>query len=126
MKGVVLYTRLNTSSFFNHFMSAHPRDHKAFTRFYYDKMRHEKVEILMGQGSSQLRLKVEDSDSSISRVSYFMISTKKYNNCHTQQPSFEENIVDLMAKAYTPLSLVYFHEFRKLISSLDLRIVPDS
>ena len=31
-----------------------------------------------------------------------------------------------MAKAYTPLSLVDFCEFRKLISSLDPRIVPFS
>ena len=30
----------------------------------------------------------------------------------------------LMAKAYTPLSLVDYREFRKLISSLDLCIVP--
>ena len=63
----------------------------------------------MGQGRIQLRLKVEDSDSSISRVSYFMIYTKKYNKVHTQQASFEENILALMEKAYTPLSLVYFH-----------------
>ena len=53
-----------------------------------------------------------------------MIATKKYNKGHTQQASFEENIVALMAKAYTPLSLVYFRGFRKLISLLDLRIVP--
>ena len=66
--------------------------------------------------------KVEYSDSSISCVSYFMISTKKYNKGHTHQASFEENIVDLMAKAYTPLSLVYFRELEKLISSLDTPI----
>ena len=32
----------------------------------------------------------------------------------------------LMEKAYTPLSLVYCREFRKVISSLDPRIVPVS
>ena len=80
----------------------------------------------MVQGSSQLKRKVEDSNSSISRVSDFMISAKKYNKGHTQQASFEENILVLMEKAYTPLSLVDCREFRKLISSLDPRIVPVS
>ena len=55
-----------------------------------------------------------------------MIATKKHNKYHTQKASFEENIVDLTAKAYTPLSLVDFREFRKLISSLDPLIVPVS
>ena len=64
-----------------------------------------------------------DSDSSISCASDFMIPTKKYNKCHTHQASFEENIVDLMMKAYIPLSLVDCRKFRNLISLLDLRIV---
>ena len=80
----------------------------------------------MVQGRSQLRRKVEDRDSSISHVSSFIIATNKYNKGHTQQASFEGEIVALMAKAYTPLSLVGFHEFRELISSLDPRIVPVS
>ena len=126
MKGVIIYTRLNTSSVCNHVMSTHPREHKALTSFYDENMRHEREETLMGQGSSQLKLKVEDSDSYISRVSDFMIATKKYNKCHTHQASFEENIVDLVAKAFTPLSLVDCREFRKLISSLDPRIVTFS
>ena len=78
----------------------------------------------MIQGSSHLRRNVEDSDSSISCVSYFIISTNKYKKGHTQRSLFEENIVDLMATAYTPLSLVDCRELSKLISSLDLRIVP--
>ena len=53
-----------------------------------------------------------------------MIANKKYNKVHKQQASFEETIVALMAKAYTPLSLLDFREFRKLISSLDPGIVP--
>ena len=73
----------------------------------------------MGQGISQLGRKVEDSESSLSRVSYFIISTKKYNKVHTQQASFELSIADLMTEAYTPLSLVDFRELRKFISLLD-------
>ena len=69
----------------------------------------------MGQGSSHLKCKVSGSNSSISRVSDFIIATKKYNKVQTQQASFEENIVDFMAKAYTPLSLVDCREFSKLI-----------
>ena len=42
MKGVVIYTRINTSSVRKNFMSTHPREHKAFTMFYYGKMRHER------------------------------------------------------------------------------------
>ena len=53
-----------------------------------------------------------------------MIATKKYNKGHTQQTSFEENIVALMVNEYKPLSLVDCCEFRKLISSLGPRIVP--
>ena len=52
-----------------------------------------------GQGISQLRRKVEDSDSSISCVSDFMIATNKYNKGHTHQALFEENVVSFMAKA---------------------------
>ena len=58
---------------------------------------------------------MEDSDSCIICASDFMIATKKYNKGHTQQALFEENIVALMAKAYTPLYLVDCHESRKLI-----------
>ena len=83
-------------------------------------------DTLMGQGRSQLKRKVEDRDSYISRVSDFIIGTNKYNKGHTQQASFEENILALMEKAYKPLSLVGLNEFRKLISSLDPRIVPVS
>ena len=50
-----------------------------------------------------------------------MIATKKHNKYHTQKASFEENIVDLTAKAYTPLSLV---DFRVLL--LDPCMVPVS
>ena len=106
MKGVVLYTTLNTYSVRNHVMPMHPRDHKAFTRFYDGKMWHEREDNLMGQGSSQMRRKVEDINSSIRHVSYFMVATKKYNKFHTQQASFEENVVALMAKTYIPLSLI--------------------
>ena len=60
----------------------------------------------MGQGSIQLRRKVKGSDSSISRISDFIIATKKYDKGHIQQESFEENIVALMAKAYIHLSLL--------------------
>ena len=67
---------------------------------------------------------MEYSNSSTSRDSGFMIATKKYNKGHTHRTSFEENIAALMDKAYTPLSLVDFREFRKFISSLDPRIVP--
>ena len=77
MKSTVLYNRLNTSSVCNHVMSTHPRDNKAFTRFYDEKMQHKREEILMGQGRNQLRGKVEDSNSNFSCVSDFMISTKK-------------------------------------------------
>ena len=35
---------------------------------------------------------MEDSDSSISCVSDFMIATNKYNKGHTHQASFEEKI----------------------------------
>ena len=119
MKNVVLYTRLNTSSVCKRVISMHPSEHKAFTRFYNGKMWHYREDNLMVQGSSQLSRKVEDSDSYISLVSDFIIDTKKYNKIHTHQVSFEKKIVALMAKAYTPLSLVYFHKFRKLISSLD-------
>ena len=77
MKIAVLDTRLNTYSVCNHVMSTHPRDNKAFTRFYDEKMQHKREETLMGQEISQLRSKVEDSDSSISRFSNFIIATKK-------------------------------------------------
>ena len=93
---------------------------------YYGNMQYDREETLMVQGRSHLGRKVEDSDSYISRVSYFMIYTKKYNKGHIHQSSFEENIVVFMAKAYTPLSFVYFHEFRKLISSLEPSIFPVS
>ena len=89
MKGVVFYTILNTSSVHNHFISAHTRDHKAFMRLYDGKIRHEREDTLIGQGISQMRRKVEDSDSYISHVSDFMIVNKKYNKNHTQQASFE-------------------------------------
>ena len=102
--GVVLYTRLKTYSVHNHIMSPHPCDHKALTRFYDGKMWHYREEILMIQWSSQMRRNVEDSNSSISSVSDFMITTKKDNKVHKQQASFEETIVALMGKAYTPLS----------------------
>ena len=59
---------------------------------------------------------MEDSDSSISFVSDFVIATNKYNKGHIQQASFEEKIVALMEKLYTHLSLVDCREFRKLIS----------
>ena len=70
--------------------------------------------------------KVEYSDTNISCISGFIIATKKYNKGHTHQASFDENILDFMAKAYTPLSLVDYREFRKLISLLDPCIVPVS
>ena len=124
MKGSILYTRLKYSSVSNHVMSTHTREHKAFTKLYDGKMRREREETLMGQGSIQMRRKVEDSDSSISFVSDFIIATKKYNKGHTQQASFKENIVALIEKAYTPLSLMDCCEFRKLTSSLDPCIVP--
>ena len=95
-------------------------------KLYDGKMRHDREETLMGQGISQLRRKVEDSNSSISRASAFKIATNKYNKGHTQQVSFEENIVAFMENAYTPLSLVGFQEFRKLISLLDPCIVTVS
>ena len=57
---------------------------------------------------------MEDRDSSLSRVSDFMIDNNKYNKGHSQQATFEENIVALMVKAYTPLSLVNFRELRKV------------
>ena len=106
IKGVVLYTRLNTSSVRNHAMSMNTREHKAFTGLYDGNMWDEREETLVGQGKSQLRLKVEYRSSSISCVSDYMIATKKYKKCHKQKASFEENIVAFMEKAYTPLSLV--------------------
>ena len=60
MKGVVLYTRLNTFSVCNHVMSAHTCENKAFTRLYDGKIWHEREETLMVQGISKLRSKVED------------------------------------------------------------------
>ena len=69
MKGVVIYTRLNTSSVSNHVMYMHTYEHKALKNFYNGKMWHDREEILMDQGSSQMRRKVEDSDLSISFVS---------------------------------------------------------
>ena len=89
MKVFLLYTIINTSVVYNHVMSTHLHDHKAFTIFYDGKMGHERSETLMSQGSSQMRRKVEYSNSSISRVSYFIISNKKYNKGHTRQASFE-------------------------------------
>ena len=106
MKGVVLYTRLNTPSVCNHVMYMHTLEHKAFARFYDGKMRYERGETLMGQGGSQLIRKVEYSNSYMNHVSDFMIATKTYNKGHIQKASFEENIVSLMAKAYISLSLV--------------------
>ena len=104
-------------------MSAHPCEHKSFTRFYDGKTRHEREENLMEQWSSQMRRKVEDSDSYINRASDFMVAAKKYNKGHTQQASLEENITSVMAMACTSLSLVDCHKSRKLISSLVLCIV---
>ena len=80
-------------------MSMYPSEHKDFTRFYNGKIQHEKEETLIGQGFSQLRRKVEDRNSSISHVHYFMIATKKYSKGHTQQASLDGNIMYLMAKA---------------------------
>ena len=85
MKGFIIYNRLKTSSVCNHVMSTHPCGHKYFTGFCNCRMRHEREETLMGQGGSQLRNKVEDSDSSISHFSDFMIANKKYNKVHTHQ-----------------------------------------
>ena len=58
-------------------------------RLYDGKIRHEREDTLIGQGISQMRRKVEDSNSSIIRVGSFMVATKKYNKGHTQQVSFE-------------------------------------
>ena len=106
MKVFLLYTIINTSVVYNHVMSTHLRDHKAFTIFYDGEMGHERSETLMSQGSSQMRRKVEYSNSYMNHVSDFMIATKTYNKGHIQKASFEENIVSLMAKAYVSLSLV--------------------
>ena len=103
MKGVILYNRINTYSVCNHVMPTHLFEHKALTRFYGSKMRHKREDTLLVQGSSQLRHKVEDSDSYISRVSDFIIAPNKYNKFHTHHESFEENIVALMSNSYTPL-----------------------
>ena len=62
MKGVVLYTRINTSIFFHHVMYTHPIENKAFTRFYYGNMQYEREDTLMGHRRIQLRQKMEDSE----------------------------------------------------------------
>ena len=67
---------------------------------------------------------MEESDSSVSRFSSFIIATKKYSKVCTQHKLFEEKIVAFMAKAYTPLALVDCREFINLILLLDPRIVP--
>ena len=85
MKGVILYTKLNIYSVRNHFMAMHPCEHNTFTRFYNGKIWREREDTFMGQGSNKRMRKVEDSDPSISCVSDFMITTKKYNKGHTQQ-----------------------------------------
>ena len=62
MKGVILYTRVKNSSVCNHVMDTHPSEHKAFTRFYDRKIRCEREDTLMVEGSSHLGRMVEDSD----------------------------------------------------------------
>ena len=44
MKGVIIYTRLNTSSVRNHVISTHSRGRKSFTRFYNGKVMREREE----------------------------------------------------------------------------------
>ena len=111
MKGVIKYTKKNTSSIRNHVLHVNS---KKFTRFlpFLELQNNSHIddasELSTDDGSRKRRK--ADELSVGGRLSDYLVPCHPYGDKHPKQKEFEVNIVALMAHAFTPLSLVD-HDF---------------
>ena len=107
MKGVIKYTKKNTSSIRNHVLHVHG---KKFTRFLsfleLQKNSHldDASELSTDYGS---RKRIKANEVSVGgRLSDYLVPFHPYGDKHPKQKEFEVNIFTFMAHAFTSLSLV--------------------
>ena len=125
MKGVIKYTKKNTSSIRNHVLHGHTNKFTSSLKFIELRKTSQiddAYELSMDDGSRK-RGKA-DEVSVGGRFSDYLLPCHPYGDNHPKQREFEGNIVALMEHAFMLLSLVDHDCFRKLTQDLYPSIHP--
>ena len=125
MKGVIKYTKKNTSSIQNHVLHGNGKKFTCFLSFLeLQKKSHldGAYELSTDDGS---RKRIKANEVSVGgRLSDYLFPCHPYGDKYPNQKEFEVNIVALMEHVSTSLSLVDHDCFRKLTQDLDPRLFP--
>ena len=107
MKGMIKYTKKNTSSIRNHVLHGNGKKIIRFVSFLElqkNSRTDDTSELSTDDGSRKRRKANEVSVGG--RLSDYLVPCHPYGDKHTKRREFEVNIAALMAHAFTSLSLV--------------------
>ena len=120
LRGVVKYTKKNTSRLQNHVLPGHAKDFNiilALLELWNTSQPDDASETSTYNGSRKRRK--ADEICVGKRLSYFFLPCHTYGDNNTKQREFEVNFIDLMAHESTLLSLVEDECLRKMTQDIE-------
>ena len=124
-KGVVRYTKKNTSILRNYVLRGNENEFTCFLQFLelWETLQPDDAYEISTDDDSRKRRKF-DKVSVVCRFSEYLLPCHPYEENHTKQREVEGNAISLMAHAFTLISLVDQDWLHKMTQDLDPRLHP--